>query len=340
MGHGDGSGRATEHRSAHNANRVPRDRCMPVLSLKLPEQSNDGLQKVRRTLIRGWRPLAFLLITLISFVIGLHFKALSDPGQEGKQFANLVPPWFHFSVSDRRISADISAYIQCQANINATETNPCTLASPRAYVFFSLKFKMPRSLPLSQASILMTSSVRPLSTIGGGPFSNSRGLYEREIPLAELLAAESDGFNAAIFSISDVLHGARGSFFGKLPTIDSTEYGTQLGGHATTFWPASNFSVTEDLVDVAQVLGTQQLVYVTPPGTFDGEDYIWNASNVQLGPVFKSTDPDASAAQSDNAFFSGIFLGIAGGAAIALLGELPGEIPLPNWLAHRKRTHK
>ena len=118
------------------------------------------------------------------------------------------------------------------------------------------------------------------------------------------------------------------------------EYGTQLGGHATTFWPASNFSVTEDLVDVAQVLGTQQLVYVTPPGTFDGEDYIWNASNVQLGPVFKSTDPDASAAQSDNAFFSGIFLGIAGGAAIALLGELPGEIPLPNWLAHRKRTHK
>jgi hypothetical protein len=76
---------------------------------------------------------------------------------------------------------------------------------------------------------------------------------------------------------------------------------------------------------------------MTPPGQINGANYSWRASDNSLEPIFQFTNPDAVDAQSNDAFLSGIFFGIAGAAAIALLQELPESLSRPSLRFFRKR---
>jgi hypothetical protein len=340
-------------------------------------------QKHRRTLFKGWRPTAFLVATLLAIGLGLHFKALSEPGQESKQFANEVLPSFDVFVSSPNISAHVSVTLGCDA-LNANPTTYCVTSSSD----FLAALKVTVSPPsLSHGTVLITSnlssytnrtSALPFSSglpLGAQDFPPNARIYEYEFPVAS-------GSDELDFEIPDVIEGANGSIFGRLPVVgdmdgqysvvptiltesapdgrgladliynplpnnitdqdpgdDPNAYQTLHGGHATLFWTPKVLSITEDLQDVAGILSTQQVDYMTPSAEFQGQDYYWNTDN-ELQPNFKSTDPQATDSQNSNAFISGIFLGIAGAAAIALLQELPKDIPLRSSSARRKRiTH-
>jgi hypothetical protein len=360
-------------RSASRADRLLQDRRMHGAKSETPP-------KDRRTLFKGWRPTAFLVATLLAIGLGLHFKTLSDPGQESKQFANEVLPSFNVFVSSPNISVHISADLQCGALISTTS---CVTSSSDFLVALDVTVSPPS---LSHGTILITSNLSSYSKrISALPFSTELPLGAPDSPARNARIYEDEfpagsGSSELDFEIPDVLEEAHGSVFGRLPVIgdldgqytavpailtesapdgrgladliynplpkniaipdagdDPNAYQTLHGGHVTLFWTPKVLSITEDLQDIAGILSTQQLDYMTPPAEFQGQDYSWDTDN-ELQPNFKSTDPQAIDSQNSNAFISGIFLGIAGAAAIALLQELPKDIPLPSSSARRKRV--
>jgi len=362
MADSDRSVRPAACGSAHNQGRVQLDRCMPVLSRE-PRQK-------RRSLLKGWRPLLFLLAVLVAIGAGLHFKTLAEPGRESVQFADEALPSFNIFVSDPRISVSLSADVYCNLP-TSTDIVACTTASSMAHVIFYLTADAPPSLR-SSGIVLMTSSIGaagprsdalPFSSYSVPP-GNAR-IYEQEFNVADL---QSGGSSSADFYLPNVLEKMRGSVFGKLPAIgnldqfegsypsmltefrpgttsiedliylpslkpgqpqtdDSSAYQTINGDPAKLFWRPNVLSITDTLENFTGVIGTQQIDYMTPAGTVSGENYVWNSSS-ELQPNFKSTDPEATDSQSNNAFISGIFLGIAGAAAIALIQELPERVTL------------
>lgn len=74
--------------------------------------SGHKVEKILRTLLKGWRALAFLLIFLTVGHYAFHYKALSDPGLESKQFADNAPQEIDFFVSNPLASIDVYAEIQ------------------------------------------------------------------------------------------------------------------------------------------------------------------------------------------------------------------------------------
>lgn len=347
----------------------------------MSEVESETPQKDRRTLFKGWRPTAFLLATLLAIGLGLHFKTLSEPGQESKQLANEVLPSFNVYVSGGpNISVHVSVALHCGA-LNGTTS--CVTYPADFLAALNVTVSPPS---LSHGTILITSNLSSYTNRTGAlPFSTALPLGQPNSPTRNARIYEYEfpvrsGSGELDFEIPDVLEEARGSIFGRLPVVgdldnqysvvptiltesapdshrladliydpvpkdmlvpdpgdDPNAYQTLHGGHATLFWTPKVLSITEDLQDVAGILSTQQLDYMTPPAEFQGQDYSWN-TDAELQPNFKSTDPQAIDSQNSNAFISGIFLGIAGAAAIALLQELPKDIPLPSSSARRKRT--
>ena len=319
-------------------------------------------RKIPPALSKGWRALAFLVIAVSAILAGLHFKDLSNPGQEGAQFANEALPSFNIFVSNPNASVNVNVSVSCN---EGTSSTPCTTAST-AQAALSLTVS-PASL--SSGTVLITSNFAYFRDQAGPlPFSNyslppgSARIYEDKIPIGPATSKDTLTFN-----IPNVVEEVRGSVFGRLPVIGNlgtkdlwpsmlTEdyagnstledliyqpaeepwaqgnlqqmdnpaaYETLHGGHGTVlFWNPSVLSITESLEDITGVISTQQVDYVTPPATVNGTAYSWNADTL-LQPQFKSTDPEAADSQTTNAFIAGILLGIAGAAVIAFLQELP-----------------
>lgn len=319
-------------------------------------------RKIPPALSKGWRALAFLVIAVSAILAGLHFKDLSNPGQESAQFANEALPSFNIFVSNPNASVKVNVSVSCN---EGTSSTPCTTAST-AQAALSLTVS-PASL--SSGTVLITSNFDYFRDEAGPlPFSNyslppgSARIYEDKIPIGPATSKDTLSFN-----IPNVVEEVRGSVFGRLPVIGNlgskdlwpsmlTEdyagnstledliyqpaeepwaqgnlqqmdnpaaYETLHGGHGTVlFWNPSVLSITESLEDITGVVSTQQVDYVTPPATISGTAYSWNADTL-LQPQFKSTDPEAADSQTTNAFIAGILLGIAGAAVIAFLQELP-----------------
>lgn len=108
------------------------------------------------------------------------------------------------------------------------------------------------------------------------------------------------------------------------PPSQPSSYTTPHGGSPELFWIPKRFSVTETLGLAAQIFRNNEINYITPPGELIGDTYVWHA-NTALEPDFKVSNEDALANESNAAFLSGIFFGIAGAALIALIQEVPKE---------------
>lgn len=107
------------------------------------------------------------------------------------------------------------------------------------------------------------------------------------------------------------------------------------------FYPAQ-VSTAEILTGVAPIFKTEEVNYINPSGNLDGNSYVWQ-SNLNLEPIFEVTDQDAVQAENNDAFLAGIAFGVAGGAAIGVVQEVPkrrrksdskpgqqnGDLPLP-----------
>jgi hypothetical protein len=319
-------------------------------------------RKALLTLVKGWRLPAFLLVAIITIITGLHYKDLSNPGEESEQFATESPPSFNIFVSNPNASVNVHVDVMCS---EGTSPMPCTTAST-AQALLNVNV-YPASL--SSGTVLITSNVNyfpdaavslPFSSYGDPP--GSARIYEDEIPIGPDTSKGELSFN-----IPNVVEEVRGSVFGRLPVIgdlggpdvrpamltendagtstleDLIYHPTQQpwaqnnlqymdkpdayealhGGYgATLFWNPNVLSITESLEDITGVVSTQRVDYVTPPATVNGMAYTWNADTL-LQPQFKSTDPAAVDSQTSNAFIAGILLGIAGAAVLGFLQELP-----------------
>lgn len=122
--------------------------------------------------------------------------------------------------------------------------------------------------------------------------------------------------------------------------LKGSQFRAPNGGPATLFWVPRKFSFTQRLVTALggraiSELSSEQIDYMSPPAKLVGSDYVWHGVGIQ--PIFKMTDPDSADSRSTAAFVSGIAFGVAGAAALAIVQELPRNLPLPadvpTWLS-------
>ena len=126
---------------------------------------------------------------------------------------------------------------------------------------------------------------------------------------------------------------------------DPSSYDILPGDRGEIFWGPGgpgNISYTETLHNIVPALRNEQMVYSIPSEDISGDiDYQWHSAGCcGLEPTFKATDPEATDSQNQAAFISGIAFGVAVSAAIAVIGELPKEFPVPAWWPQRKRKRK
>jgi PPE-repeat protein len=115
-----------------------------------------------------------------------------------------------------------------------------------------------------------------------------------------------------------------------------SDYRTAYGVPDALFW-SPEITSTVEVAGLGQVVHDDQIDSVVPAGTVQQDGYSWQ-SNGSLAPYLTATDPSAVAEESTWDFRSGIAFGIAVGAGVALVQELPDAIqPSRRW---RKRRLK
>ena len=126
------------------------------------------------------------------------------------------------------------------------------------------------------------------------------------------------------------------------PAISNPKsYPRPYGGPGELFWTPAKLSITETQSNLGLMMANQQMQIncMAPTCQPNGPDYVWQGSTY-LDPVFQVTNNDALKGESDLAFRSGVFFGIAGAAAIAFFQEIPDTFPQAVWWSRRKRKRK
>jgi len=322
-----------------------------------------GLRKrLRRALRRGWRPVALLLIVLIAIIAGFHFKNRASPGSESQQFASEELPSFNVFVSSPKTSVHVRVGIACDlgsrsvpcttASSTALATlavSPASSSSGTILITSSLNYvarNAARPLPFSQDNLapgharlyedeihIEPGDTGDVVTIGiPNVVDEVRGSVFGRLPIIgnlesrDLWPSMLAEYHAGGSTPEDLIYHPVMEPWAQNNRLDVDKpdaYETlHRGDSGQLFWNPHVLAISESLADITGVVSAQQVDYMTPAVTISGTAYRWNADNL-LQPQFKSTDPQASSSQTDDAFIAGILLGIAGAAVIALLQELP-----------------
>jgi hypothetical protein len=83
----------------------------PNMTQRTDEAKQDQPANPRKTLFKGWRIVAFLLIGLAMIALGFHYKGLADPGAESRRFAAVAPQEIDIFVSNAGMSVTAEASI-------------------------------------------------------------------------------------------------------------------------------------------------------------------------------------------------------------------------------------
>jgi hypothetical protein len=104
-----------------------------------------------------------------------------------------------------------------------------------------------------------------------------------------------------------------------------------LKGVASMAFYSPKITTTEDIHRLREDLRRVQIDSVTPAGIIQQNGYTWQSSG-PLAPSLSTIDPNAVARESTWDFRSGIAFGIAVGAALAFIQELPDTVhPIRRW---------
>jgi hypothetical protein len=94
-------------------------------------------------------------------------------------------------------------------------------------------------------------------------------------------------------------------------------------------------------LDASPIFQAQPVKNITPIGTIEGDSYVWRSTG-ELEPTFETTIESTVTNESNSAFLSGIFFGLAGAATIALVQEFPEVFSTarPGWFPTFKRRRR
>jgi hypothetical protein len=106
------------------------------------------------------------------------------------------------------------------------------------------------------------------------------------------------------------------------------------------YWEPGTLSATEILYDVKNQISGDQVESDSPvDGHLQDYNYIWTSAG-SLEPILTATNISSLGAQDRWNFYSGVVFGIAAAAGIAVVQELPRDIPLarlPRRLTRKRR---
>lgn len=319
-------------------------------------------KKAERTLFKGWRPLAFLLIAAVAISFGLHLKSAANPGTESKQFASQPPLALDFYVSNTDMSLSVQLFIY-QMKRSDSESVFVQAQIPNGETGYIL---MLSSMP-DQDGQLHRLTPSPDAAILGHISQPYDSYYANVIKFSNATLTQPENnfsIETASFKSSKIIESTNASSYGHLPSIDALYQALPyqdifpciLGElnasgdvsdmiidpvgdscvpdrkNSGAFYPA-RVSVAEILTGIAPIIKTEEVNYINPSGNIDGDSYVWQ-SDSDLEPIFEVTDQDAIQAESDDAFLAGVAFGVVGGAALAAVQELPGALNV------RRRSRK
>jgi hypothetical protein len=109
-----------------------------------------------------------------------------------------------------------------------------------------------------------------------------------------------------------------------------SNYPTIPGSQHALYWP-TKLLATEVLAGAQSSLAHARIDSILPVnGSLQGDSYVWQGTG-SLEPTISATKINAAESQSTYAFASGIAFATAAAAFIALMQEVPNDIPFPRW---------
>jgi hypothetical protein len=329
-------------------------------------------EKDEQTQFNGLQFLMLLLITVVAVGIGIHFKSAADPGTESKQFASQPPLTLDFYVSNPDISLKVQIYIYQMKDADK-ETVTAQAKIPRGETGSIL---MLSSLPQEGGQTPRLTPPPPSDVTNASADMNQKpydSYYYTEVPLPNGQGTAANGFSdlVAYFKSSKTTENTNASSYGHLPSVDAlgrdisyqtlnpyvlilgernasgklshivvgpyADYVPSYNANSGVFYP-TNTSVAETLTGVAATLQKEQIDYISPSGNILGHNYVWQ-SVADLEPIFKVTNQDAIQEENNDAFLAGIAIGVAGGAAIAVIQAVPKRRRKPDPKSDRTPAH-
>jgi hypothetical protein len=332
-----------------------------------PPTSTECQHYVRR----HWHPMMFLIILFIAAASGFYYKSHADPGIEPTSFRNQPPEYINVYETNPRDPVSIHVYLT-QSPYPYPELKPLR---SHGFTYFreeiTVTVRSIRSAP--PGAVTIVSNTKPPASFDQKPVPIRNPLPGQKFVLRLSLERDHRSDSSvtwsgiAEFGWIPIIFEDNGSIFGHLPSIGAFDFsegnppdllrrnkrgtrqsiymrpGTDLtaphGGQL--FWNPSNILYSEEVQNLVPLLKTEQIDYLTPSASSnDDTNDVWHSTGCcGLEPTFKATDPDAADSQGKAAFISGIAFGVAGAAAIAVVQELPKELPIPRWQRKPKRRY-
>lgn len=300
----------------------------------------------------SWRLPVFILITAATASLGFYLKSAADPGAESKQFASQAPLTLDFYVSNPDMSLSIqlfiyqmnhsdkvSVFVQVPNNDNGDILALSSLPDQGGQLH---RLTPPKEAPyvahIGQPYISYYANVLKNASAVPQQIENNFSVEEFDFTTSKVIDntdSSSYGHLPSINALYDaipyqdeapcILSNVNSA--GRISKIYIDPYGTVClhvpgRGIEGAFFPTTQVSTAEVLTGIAPEFKTEEVNYINPPGDIDGGDYVWESAS-SLEPIFELTNQDAIQAESNNGFMAGIAFGVAGGAAVAVVQEIP-----------------
>jgi hypothetical protein len=273
--------------------------------------------------VRGWLRWVLFVAILLAAGLGLYFKSLTDPGKESATLEVHPPQSVGVYVSNRDISAHLTAYISFSPGKIASPSQP-TEASEALY----LQVSAPASL--SAATVLITSDT-PIQT--GWNFASmpvlmpglrNTTIYGLLLPVGQVDKSETPvGAIISVCNLRNTVQATRGGLFIHLPDIgiwnplvaDPFPYPSVFPQFLSEYSPGT--SRISGLIDVPQLKFStlpgynpslpNPSEYKTPNGT--PGSFFWNPKSLSTTQVLTKIGGYLRASQVQSVLPSGSLQG-------------------------------
>jgi hypothetical protein len=215
--------------------------------------------------------------------------------------------------------------------VNPSPASPTTAEDPYSAgnPFVSASFALPRDAILDERG---TFAAR-LPAVGA--FQHS-GMQDLGPPYGVVQSPGGDWelHDTGIAQLSDQ---------GLPASTDPSDYGLPDPQHEQLFWDPGDLTSKIDMEGGAAHFVAARIDTNGPsPGVVEGEDVVWNGG-FRLSPFLVTTSWDTVESRSRQEFYSGVMLGLASAAFLALAQELPGKLRRVEWMydeRHRRGKHE